>query len=203
MALLFSLSIHGVLGYSALSRGPEEPSVSSEPIEISQVIYEKPRIEKKESAPAFAPLKRRPAAKAVRSQPVKQAPKPSTGIPAKPPIFKPPAPKTAMDFMTDPQKGKVFENYFGKLKEKIHISLRRTYRDAGDMPGVVTLYFVLNPEGNLVRAGILEKDSDAGASLQQTALDSLKRSAPFGDFPPDLGNGPVAFSLKVYFDELQ
>ena len=49
---------------------------------------------------------------------------------------------------------------------------------------------------------VIKKESSANNRLQAVALDSLERSAPFGEFPADLGRGAVAFNLKVYFDEL-
>ncbi len=214
-AILFSFSAHAFLGYSLLPGMLGDSAPTSEPIPIALVRYEKPlSVEKVVSVPAL-PVKQTPVGKKIEARPepskviaaklaalpVPIAAKKETSASGAAPLAD--RPKTAMDFMTDPQKGKVFFSYFGKLKEKIHLNLRRKYQQADDALGVVTILFVLNPDGSLVKANVITKESDAAEPLQRMALDSLKRSAPFGGFPRELGNVPVAFSLKVYFDELR
>ena len=227
-ALLFSLSIHALFGFSFVAGALREPGSAGEPIQISEVRYEKPEIEAK-IPETVRPVKRKPAEKKVQIPAAQARPAKSTArkplissdetrrytISTAQPHAKSPAvsaagtggpgpqrPKSAVDFMTDPEKGKIFYDYFGRLKEKIDLNLRRKYHNTEDSLGVVSLYFVLNPDGSLVKAAVIEKESDAQVELQKMALDSLKRSAPFGGFPHDLGNGPLAFNLKVYFDEL-
>ncbi len=207
-ALIFSLSLHAFCGFAFWEGGLEAIHATPEPIEIS-LVTERPVIP--ERKPELPKLKHELPKLKVQAAPPKTKIKTVSLTDAKKEAPKNPAaaaassapvrPKTAVDFMGDPQKGKVFFDYFGKLKEKIQLNLRRKYRAADDL-GVVTLFFVLNPDGSLVKAGVLEKGTDAGESLQKIALEALRRSAPFGNFPKDLGNGAVAFNLKVYFDEL-
>ena len=184
-AFLFSLTIHGFLVYSFVygSFGPQTPA--GEPIQISYRLYEKPLIEEKV----------RPVPKIKKIEPL-----PTRKISISPPA--PAKPRTAADFMTDPQKGKIFFSYFGKIKEKIHTNLRRKYRPEDTSLGVVSLFFILNPDGSLEKVEVLGKESDASLELQRVALEALKGSSPFESFPVDLGRGPLAFNLKVYFDEL-
>lgn len=216
-ALAFSASIHGLIGYSFWATGGitnPVPSKDPIPIQISYVPaeapppkpieYPKPRPaskKKKVEIPAELPaVKSQPKLPAEAKAAARQL---SSKTPAPAPAASPApeaAPKTASDFMGDPEKGKVFLGYFGQLKEKIQLNLRRRYNGGGEM-GVVTLFFVLNPDGTLVRSSVAAQRSDAGPDLQRVALDSLKRSAPFGAFPKELGKGAVAFSLKVFFDD--
>ena len=205
-AILFSLSIHAALGYKVLPGMLQEEVPPQEPIQISVVSYEKPPV--REPVVSIPKHAAKLVAKPAPALPVK-IPK-TISLPAAKILPKSEArpvaqqqPKSAVDFMTDPQKGKIFFNYFGKLKERIHTHVRRKYSHTDSSLGVVTLYFVLNPDGFLARSGVLEKESDAGADLQRIALESLKRSAPFEVFPKDLGNGPVAFNLKIYFNDLE
>jgi len=221
-ALISSLSIHAFFGIFLFTQTVSRPVSGGEPIQISYVHYEKPLIlEKTQPQPKTPVMQLVPLKIPAKPHPAKPVSEKKTE--SRVPVFskkkefasenferpQPAAPavqerpKTALDFMTDPQKGKIFYDYFGRLKEKIDLNLRRKYHGADDALGVVSLYFVLNPDGSLVKAGVLSKESDADISLQKIALESLRRSAPFGGFPHDLGNGPLAFNLKIYFDELE
>lgn len=215
-ALLVSASIHTFAGYAFWAAGgisnpvpskepipiqisylPAEAQVQPKPVEVRKPKTEAPKA-KKINIPAEVKAVKVPAKPKAVAAPVVVAPSSAIKASADSP---PAAPRTASDFMGDPQKGKIFMSYFGQLKEKIQLNLRRRYRGGGDI-GVVTLFFVLNPDGSLVKANVVANRSDAGPELRNVALDSLKRAAPFGPFPKDLGNGAVAFSLKVFFDEL-
>ncbi len=205
-ALVASLFIHGFVGYSALSKSWTKADDVVEPIEISYVRVEPVRVEEKKiplatppkqiSLPKVkvAPKKVTPV-KAVKKQEMVVLPKAS----AVPP---PQKPKTAVDFVQDPKKSKIFVDYYGTIKEKIHTSLRRRYHPADGAMGVVNLYFVLKADGTLVSVETLKQGSDAALQLQNIAIDSLKKAGPFGSFPEELGQSPLAFNLKIYFDEM-
>ena len=217
-ALIFSLSLHAFCGIAFWEGSFQDTPAKPEPIMVSLVTqraparekapelpkqkYELPKPKPPPAAPKRNKIKTVSLAEAQKAE-IKNPPprKPAVDAPSAP-AAENARPKSALDFMGDPQKGKVFIDYFGKLKEKIQLNLRRKYHGAQDSLGIVTLFFVLNPDGSLVKAGIIQKDTDAGEALQKIALEALKRSAPFGSFPKDLGNGAVAFNLKVYFDEL-
>lgn len=212
-ALLFSLSIHAFFGYSLWAVTYRNTVSSPEPIQISEVLYERPLLREKtaELSRAVTPKveekylqPKKPPLKSVALPEIQDFSSKHPAVQPAQAVSKPlpQRPKTAVDFMADPQKGRIFVNYFGKLKEKIYTTIRRKYNSVDGSLGVVSLFFILNPDGSLVRTSLVEKESDAPPLLQKIALDSLRRSAPFGGFPRDLGNVPVAFSLKIYFNEL-
>ena len=111
-------------------------------------------------------------------------------------------PKTGVELLADPAKGKVFVGYFSLVKDRIHRKLVEKYgRAAGDR-GSVALSFVLTPDGRVQRASVLQKESSADPSLRRLALDCLQEAAPFGGFPDEIASHPIAFTLTVYFDQI-
>ena len=110
-------------------------------------------------------------------------------------------PKTSAELLADPRKGKIFSSYFMTVKEKIYRTLKENYGAHSPGAGEVSLYFILNANGHLVKVAVAEKESSPDISLQNLAVACLRRTAPFGRFPNDLESDPIAFQVKIYFDE--
>ena len=109
-------------------------------------------------------------------------------------------PKTSAEIMADPQKGKVFVGYFSDVKKKIQGTLIERYAHRYSGRGSVTLAFVLNSHGRIEKVIVASKDEQADEMLQDLAVQCLRDSAPFGDFPQDLGSQRIAFNVTIFFD---
>lgn len=105
------------------------------------------------------------------------------------------------ELLADPVKGRVFSGYFGFVKAKIHRSLEheRAVQDKG--LGRVTLYFVLNSQGNLEAVSVLDEESNADDNAKTLAKECLIKAAPFARFPKDLSLSRIAFNVTVYFQD--
>ncbi len=217
-ALMASLSVHTAAGAWLYSLPLPSTAPKNEPIFISCVIKEEPVLAAKKETerplppkipaavpkPAIEPLRvpasqlnkkfdhDRYSAKDPRSQekPIMRTLAASS------------SPKTADEFMTDPKQGKVFVSYFGLVKEKIHRTLRKKYGHKEGGRGNVSVWFVLNADGSLRDARVIEKETEAQKNLRSFAVDCLRASAPFGKFPSELNAPEIAFTLTVFFDEI-
>ncbi len=105
------------------------------------------------------------------------------------------------ELLADPQKGKIFSDYFVMVKEKIRQTIRRRAADQEMERGVVALLFILNSDGRLENVSVLESQSHADEASKTFALECLKKTAPFSSFPAKLGVGSISFSVIVAFDE--
>ena len=111
-----------------------------------------------------------------------------------------PAVKSGADLAVDPSKGKVFARYFGSIKDKINQAVGRRYSGEGE--GKVTVLFVVSENGKLQSVSVIEKQSEADLAAKRLVIDCVKDAAPFGVFPPELGNGRIAFNLTILFEDL-
>ena len=212
-ALVASVAVHAFFIYSLLLPGEVTlfPDRGPIPIQIDEVRYEK--------LPPLAPHK------PVKGIPIPRLPAPA-GTSAIPPAEfrtlleekikmqrqqlermeqpETPAPRVASsmsstELLNDPQKGKVFLGYFSQVKKKIQNTV---YQKAGSVygRGSVCLAFVLDARGELEALGVVEKGTNADGVMRELAKRCLRESAPFGDFPKDLGPGRVAFNITIFFD---
>ena len=111
------------------------------------------------------------------------------------------SPASQAQYMTDPHKGKIFLNYFGGVKERIHRTLREKYEKRKAGFGRVTLSFVLNSDGSLKDVAVNEKKSDADSAIKLLAVECLKAAAPFSAFPQDIDSKELVFDVVVLFEQ--
>lgn len=200
----------------AKARAAAEPKiVQAAPVKKSQAPPPPPKAETKADAPAVpAPDKVAAPAPAAKSRAAEFAAavarmpeKPSKEVlsAAQPAAVRNPgtvAAKTGADLMANPQTRGLFTDYFGQVKSRIQQKLREKCagRDMGQ--GSVDLAFILLADGRLHKVYVMERTSSADSQLKQLAIQSLRESAPFVDFPADFNARQIAFNLTVYFDEL-
>ena len=107
---------------------------------------------------------------------------------------------TSAELIADPVKGSIFVGYFGQVKKKIQNTV---FQKAGRNlygRGNVCLGFVLGADGKLEHLTVLSKGTDADDSMKELAVQCIKDSAPFGDFPKDLGPRHIYFNITIFFD---
>jgi hypothetical protein len=109
-------------------------------------------------------------------------------------------PKTSAEIMADPEKGKIFVGYFSEVKKKIQRTLLERYAHRYSGRGSVTLAFVLTARGQVEKVIVASKDERADEVLQDLAVQCLRLSAPFGNFPLDLGPQKIIFNVTIFFD---
>ena len=109
-------------------------------------------------------------------------------------------PKTGVEMLADPKKGKIYLSYFGQMKKKIQKTLLERFARRTSGKGNVTLLFVVNSEGFLEKVSISPKDAREDEMLRDMAVQCLQEAAPFGAFPPDLGSDRLAFTVTFLFD---
>lgn len=174
--------------------------VELEPSAKSAVIPSAPTVKKmgKNQIKGLPTVFSQAKAQSAPQRPAVKAATPTLSARASTPLLES---KNGAELMTDPQRGKIFINYFGNLKTKIHQTVLKEYSPTIHGTGEVALFFVLNAQGRLEEAKVLDRESRAGTFLKQMALDFLKASAPFGAFPSELGAKHLSFSVTVYFEE--
>ena len=106
---------------------------------------------------------------------------------------------TSAELLNDPQKGKIFLGYFSQVKKKIQNTVYQRAKNVYGR-GSVCLGFVLDKHGDLKRVSVIEKGTDADEAMRELAKQCLQESAPFGDFPKNLGPGRIAFNITIFFD---
>ena len=146
---------------------------------------------------------------AVRQQAVvRRPPRPApAAVPAAQPKLKadappksaPPAPAKMAEssqLLLDPQKGKVFSQYFVRMKKKINEAVEDRYfpKQSGEQ---VSLIFIVNRSGRLEDVYALTKETRADAKTQAFAVQSVREAAPFDAFPADLNMEKICFNLTL------
>jgi outer membrane biosynthesis protein TonB len=97
----------------------------------------------------------------------------------------------------DVKKNPAYMGYYRLIREKIRATMYRNY--SGTRRGEVALSFCVSRDGTL-QGVAFGSHSVSGATLKDTALKSLKESAPFPEFPPELHEySRLQFNLSVYF----
>lgn len=213
-ALLFSLSIHAAIGLSAWAPSffkAQSGGASPAPSEYAQyqIAAPEPSASKAEVSPEKKPPQEMsaPAQKATASAKTAGEPhklpmfftKAGSGNPVPVPKIAPP--KEASDFLMDPQKSRIFIDYFGRVKQRINQEVKSRYPSEEGAQGVVSLVFILNANGELKKVVVVEKETSARSELKALAVEALRRSAPFAVFPKNLNAPEIAFNLKIYFDK--
>jgi hypothetical protein len=119
------------------------------------------------------------------------------------PLMSAPAPpqavRTSEDLMSDPVKGKLFSAYFTSVKNSIARTVKEHYDKSFSGGGAVTLYFILNPDGSLQSASVIQK-TGKGDAAKEFALRCLNDAAPFGAFPKELSLNKISFNTTVRFE---
>ncbi|MEI8344629.1 MAG: energy transducer TonB [Candidatus Omnitrophota bacterium] len=214
-AFFTSLALHGAGGVFVGSGGwPVSGTAQPEPVMISYVqpaiearIESRQPIVKTAQAPQkqylvevaplpkpLAPSQARPRTAGLRAHPKRVQAAQKRVIPA--------VPKTGADFLTDPQTGRIFVSYFGVVKEKIQKTIKRKYARRQTTSGNVSVYFVLDPMGRVVKSAVSDKESSASEGLKAFALECLTASSSFGPFPKPLGGTNISFTVNILFDEI-
>ncbi|MEO1158992.1 MAG: TonB family protein [Pseudomonadota bacterium] len=83
-------------------------------------------------------------------------------------------------------------SYLGRVKSKI----RRQNRGA-KASGVSVVSFSIAGSGNVVRVRL--KRSSGNATLDKAAVRMVRRAAPFGPIPPDVGRRKLSLSVPIRF----
>ena len=210
LAFMASLAAHAILATSFYLPLWEGKDSADQLVEISYVHYTP-----KPSAPKPPQIKYSPMAKPARQ--VKGMSAPAREIPRAPEVrvsvpmgrstaanstkvsaF---AVKNSEEILTDPQKGKIFLNYFGLVKQRVRRSVEKKYSGEPVGRGDVSLMFVLKSDGAVVNVFVVEKDSSADELMKDFAIRCVKDCSPFPHFPKELGMERISFNLSILFDE--
>ncbi len=103
------------------------------------------------------------------------------------------------EFLFDPKKGRIFCDYFAKVKSTIHKTFERKYAGFFEGRGRVTLNFILRPDGSLDRVFVVGEETDAPRETQDFMISCVRAAAPFTSFPKELGSDKIAFKLNNLF----
>jgi len=98
----------------------------------------------------------------------------------------------------DLRKLEDYIQYYELIREKIKRNITETYTASGK-EGRVEVVFSLSKSGALKNISVDEKKSVRNSYLKETALLSVKRSAPFPSFPPSLNREELTFSIAIIF----
>ncbi len=109
--------------------------------------------------------------------------------------------RNSEEFLTNPQKGKVFLNYFGLIKQRVRRAVEKKYSSERLGRGDVSLLFVLKADGTVVNIIAVKKDSSADEVMTDFAIRCVKDCSPFPHFPKELGMERISFNLSILFDE--
>ncbi len=86
-------------------------------------------------------------------------------------------------------------NYPGKVRNKINRAKRRA---RGGESGTAVVSFVVGAGGQA--SGIRIARSSGSAALDQAAVDTVQRAAPFAKIPEDAGRSSWAFNVPILFN---
>ena len=105
------------------------------------------------------------------------------------------------EFLTDPQKGKIFLNYFGQVKQRTRRAVEKGYARERPGRGEVTLMFVLKADGAVVKVFPVDENSSADEPMKDFAVRCVRECSPFPHFPKGLGMERISFNLSILFGE--
>ena len=228
LPLCASLGLHAVMGWSIARHWQGGPVSSSEPI---QIVYSEPRTASVKAAipvkkPVSAPKKKLqgiPVPRSEKTAEMAPSPEPSdfekklnekirqqqnllakmdSPAPVKETAPAVRRPRSSAEVLADPQKGKIFVGYFTDVKRKIQDTFSSRFAHRYSSRGGVELGFVVNSQGFLEKIAVLPKGTNGNERLQELAIQCLRESAPFGQFPPELRSDPsITFSIVLYFED--
>ncbi len=222
-----SVAVHAFLGYAVTFSGVPAAPDAPEVIQIDYVRQEKKEgVPAVKTAPeADAALPAAPPRKKLRGIPVprveasSKTPVPSAfqkivdekiqkqlsqlqkleTPPSEPPKIS--SSMTSAELIAYPVKGSIFIGYFGQVKKKIQSTV---FQKAGKSSlygrGSVCLGFILDSTGRVEHVTVLDKGTDAGDTMKELAVQCIRDSAPFGNFPKDLGPRHIYFNITIFFD---
>src|SRR3989338_3324444 len=222
-ALAASLALHAAAGGAYLgSFLPSLTAPEEEPITISYVRYSPERrtpvrhqrqIEQLPIAPVPKPFTAPNKAKiekiGVRPlglNPVKAGSDPMNPVKAGPGPVRPikrgsdpavPLIRESRELLADPVEGRLFTNYFGAVKDKIHQTVRRKYGYRSVGRGSGALLFILRSDGALESAEVVRAYSSAGQTAREVALESLRQADPFPPFPQGIELKKISFNVTI------
>ena len=109
-------------------------------------------------------------------------------------------PVQAESFAQQPaQTGILAQNDFTEYMKNVQEKLNTTWQPPDFMEeGHVTVFFKLTRQGNIISASVIESSGDD--IYDESALEAIKESAPFGDFPQ--GSSKEYISIKYSFDTI-
>ena len=109
--------------------------------------------------------------------------------------------RSGSELLADPQKGKIFLDYFTVIKERVQRRVEKKYEKERLDRGDVALVFVLRSDGDLVKVYAVDKESDANDKVKEFAKQCVKECSPFPKFPKELGMEKISFNLSILFAE--
>ncbi len=160
---------------------------------ISYVQYQSP--------PSVSPKKKFPAIKINTKNPVQpiRVTQPIETATQKESLIRAKEPAKSDVLLADPVKGKLFNAYFSKVKEKIQDALRRRDKERPNGSGTVEILFILRSDGRLEHLAVIEKVSTAPNALKSFSAACLRAASPFAPFPKDLGQDKISFSITLLY----
>ena len=199
LAFMASLAAHTLL-VSLYPPAWENGEPDDHFVEVSYVHVDK------ETPPALPPIKYPPA---VKDQVRARAPKPEAIQVSRQEGTAPVVSKSVNSFkvsnseelLADPQKGKIFLDYFGLIKQRVRRAVEKRYPGERLGRGDVSLIFVLKSDGAVVNVFTVEKGSSADELMTDFAVRCVKDCSPFPHFPKALGMDRISFNLSILFDE--
>ncbi|MGE0230289.1 MAG: energy transducer TonB [Flavobacteriaceae bacterium] len=87
-------------------------------------------------------------------------------------------------------------NYRGIVRQRLNRALRFP-SGAGRARGTVTVAFVIAPNGHISTPRIVR--SSGYATLDNAAVDTVRRASPFPSIPPEAGKSEWEFTVPIYF----
>ncbi|MFA5038738.1 MAG: TonB family protein [Candidatus Omnitrophota bacterium] len=92
-----------------------------------------------------------------------------------------------------------YKNYYQIVREKIRRQAYRNYKRL--QQGDIFLTFILSASGELMESRVIREKSSTDAYLQSIALESVRLSAPFPQFPPKLkSKDRLSFNVIISFE---
>ncbi len=93
-----------------------------------------------------------------------------------------------------------YQTYHNIIREKIRQRAYMYVNDPEFQPGEVYLTFVLLSNGGLQQVQLIEGKTKANDYLRKVGFYSIKESAPFPAFPPDLNYPELSFHVVISFE---
>lgn len=108
---------------------------------------------------------------------------------------------SSKELLSDPQTGKIFSAYFQTVRSRIQEVAERHKRYVLRQNGKIEIDFVLRRDG---RIAALDAHPDSRAKgdplLVSRALDIIRSSQPFTEFPAEIPAEAISFNITLVFD---
>jgi len=93
-----------------------------------------------------------------------------------------------------------YVGYYDLIRQKIKYNLFKMYRPR-NRQGEVYVEFILDSDGKLKDARVLNEKSTQSKHLQEVTIKALRRSSPFPPFPEELNDPKINFNVVISFRE--